>query len=426
MARQCPYCRRSDLDDDALKCPHCASWLDPAKQTDEFQAYRRGLQAELAEALDRQQKILAADLQEHRAYTEKLLTRMQLFAGVIAAIAGGFAIYFTGVTKENITQTTARIEEDAQKKVENAAEQATLRATALADETVRQRVVAAIGEKLAAPETQAQIERGIGETLASAVRDEVEARVAPIQTEIDSRTAAARTALDAVSARIAAVATEAEATVQGVRQIEASFASARALDLGATSSVLDFTTVEGGGKEGLDRLPELVARGINALTFTLGQGGYWGPVVWKYLDRLDAVPQFQWVVLLAPDGHQAVGYWPARALAQALNPPDNARIAAGLGADPYALPDEQTIPEWTRFAEMVNRGDAGGLAQIPGFHAIDEAAAPDWTNFQALERMVGLALDQLPVVDAGGALVGFVDRSRLTTQMLLEVAARQN
>ncbi|WP_116132984.1 hypothetical protein [Tropicimonas sp. IMCC34043] len=438
MALQCPFCRQTDLADDALRCPHCGSWLDPDKQSDAFAAFSRDLRGEVERGLERQQQTLAADLDKHRAHIEKLLGRMQIFAGVIAAVAGGFAIYFTGITKENISQTTARIEQDASKQVQNAATAASLKAIAQADETVRQRVGEAIAERLASPEAQGLIERAIAESVSASVRHEVDRRLEGIQAEIDTRSAAARRELDAATAQIDAVKSAAADAVEtaralqasttaalaGVNQIESNFANARNLDLANDASVIDFQTISGSDKGGLDQLSDLAEARINALTFTLGSHDYWAPVAWKYLDTLDAVPQFEWVVLLAPDGVQALGYWPARQLAAALNPPENDEIAARLGNDPFAIPDDQEMPEWVRFTDMIGAGDLDGLSRIPGYRTITESAATDWTNFQALDRMLQLGVDQLPVLDDNGALIGFADRSRLTTQMLLEIATR--
>ncbi|KIC47194.1 hypothetical protein RA28_05810 [Ruegeria sp. ANG-S4] len=437
MSEKCPYCLKEDIADGAQKCQHCGSWLREEKRADEFEAFRRDVRAEMAQGLEKHQAALSTDLEKHRSHIEKLLGRMQIFAGVIAAVAGAFAIYFTGVTKENITETTRRIEQDASNRVQNAADQAAHKAIESADESVRQHVRSAISERLDSEATQQLIERTIRESVNRSVAVEVDERIQDVRREVDERTEDARAQLDFATKKIDSVRdeaetalaaaqelqTETEQAVASVRGIEASFASAQVLDVSTNRSVLEFQTVRGSGKEGLDVLESLVADRINALTFNVGSNEYWAPIVWKYINVLTEEPQFQWVVLQSSEGRGALGFWDASQLAQALNPPFNQELIEVHGNDMFAIPSEDEIVKWRSFTDALNSGDLDSLSQVEGYHPVAAPVEAQWSNFSALSHMLEVGADQLPVIDAEGALVGFVDRSRLTTRMLVKVAS---
>ncbi len=427
MAKACPYCRQGDIAEDAVKCQHCGSWLSEAKKLDEYEAFRVDIRKQVGD-----------DLEKHRALIEKLLTRMQIFAGVIAAVAGGFAVYFTGVTKENITQTSTRIEEAASAQVRNAADQATLKAIETVNESVRDRVAGAVRERLDDPATRKLIEDTLAASVTTSVKGEVGARIETIRAEVAGETDAARQTLAALTSEIEGVRDEAlvaldkarnltentEAAVVAVSSVK-SFAAAEYSQYAAPDADaggLDFQIIRASGKEGVDQLPELMDRRVNALTFELGSQAYWGPVVWKYVEWLGRNPQFQYVVLV--DGSEAaVGYWPVPVLAAALNPPANGELA-GRNADLHDLPGEGEIGRWEEFAEAVNRGDFDALRALPGFRSMEGAVRSDWSNYQALDHMLQVGADSLPVVDGAGRLVGIADRSQLTTHMLLQIAGR--
>ena len=111
-----------------------------------------------------------------------------------------------------------------------------------------------------------------------------------------------------------------------------------------------------------------MAQGIESLSFRLG-GYYDGPVTWKYMDRLSTIPDFQYVVLFEDDGETLFGLLDATALKARLDPPDQAKVSAELGTDPWAIPDWDAVPGWAEFTERVSGGDADWLRTLPSFQS---------------------------------------------------------
>jgi len=79
------------------------------------------------------------------------------------------------------------------------------------------------------------------------------------------------------------------------------------------------------------------------------------------------------------------------------------------------------VPGWTDFARAVIDGDAGWLAGLPSFAGISDAVQSDATSLAALDHMDRLRRDVLPVIGPDGQFQGVLDRSRLTTRVLLDL-----
>jgi hypothetical protein len=88
---------------------------------------------------------------------------------------------------------------------------------------------------------------------------------------------------------------------------------------------------------------------------------------------------------------------------------------------------EQEVPNWSKFADLLNDGGATArkkLISLPGFISGKEAVIPQSDKRLVLQRMEALGVDWLPVVDkSGGRFVGVINRSRLTSSLLLEIAS---
>ena len=157
-------------------------------------------------------------------------------------------------------------------------------------------------------------------------------------------------------------------------------------------------------KTGVSSIPNLVRRKSQALGFRLRHGGYYGSAIREYLSALAATPSFKYAVLLNPDG-TLFGIADGRQIA--------ALGAGGAGGGDYLQ----------RFAGAVNDVDTKFLESLPGFISSKDALRPDSDTRTALLEMQRLDVQTLPVVDAGGALTGIVDRSKLSASMLIDITA---
>jgi hypothetical protein len=170
---------------------------------------------------------------------------------------------------------------------------------------------------------------------------------------------------------------------------------------------LPVAPVEIAVKGGLGEIPALVARGIAALEFQLGLGGYVGDIIREYSMALTATPTFRYIVVTNRDG-TLFGIMDAH------------RLAAVLGNRPGPA-------SWNNFAEMLNRGDARAMASLgasTGFVAAESAVGAMADKRMVLEQMEKLNADWLPVVNEGRRFAGVVDRSRVVASLILEVDSR--
>lgn len=154
-------------------------------------------------------------------------------------------------------------------------------------------------------------------------------------------------------------------------------------------------------KRGVDEIPRLIQAKTEALEFRLGYGGYYGPAVEEYLDKLTRYPFFQYVVITQRDGTFA-GMIGASELKSLF-----------LGRSGVSAND---------FAGWVTRSDIASLSALPGYVSAKEGIGRDTDKQTALERMEAMNSPMLPVVDEGGRLAGVVDRSRLTASLIIDVA----
>jgi hypothetical protein len=424
MAATCPYCRETGLPDGAVKCRACGSWLDPARATDAAEAFRRELRADVQ-----------ADLKGHRESLMGMLTQLKWVAGIIVAAGLAAAVYFGVRTDQSISDTAARIAAEAEAQIKTAS-------TEIADQT-RVRMTKAISDRIDAPETTEMIETTMRAALAEKVAAEVALRSQDIAVQVEGQIDAAKAELAAVLTEIDGMEERSRAALGRLDSIEASFTETRAQTVDTSRSVLpvDAVQIEGkgdvghlrdlmgrvlpveplsvGARGGVEGIAPLMRERIDSLSFQIGNF-YYGPVVWKYFDRLRLVPEFRFVVLYDQTGG-FLALLDAAALAAALDPPDAAALGRELAAI-EALPDEARVPGWTAFARAVSEGDTGWLAGLPSFIGAGDAVRSDATSLGALDQMDRLRRDVLPVIGPDGRFQGVLDRSRLTTRVLLELA----
>jgi len=170
---------------------------------------------------------------------------------------------------------------------------------------------------------------------------------------------------------------------------------------------LPVAPVEVAAKGPLSDIPALVARGIAALEFQLGFGGYVGDIIREYFAALTASPTFKYIVITNPDG-TLFGIMDAH------------RLNAALGS-------RSGSASWNTFADLLNRNNPAGIAELGsryGFVAVGDAVGQMADKRMVLEQMEKLNADWLPVVDGAKKFVGVVDRSRVVASLILEVDTR--
>jgi CBS domain-containing protein len=117
----------------------------------------------------------------------------------------------------------------------------------------------------------------------------------------------------------------------------------------------------------------------------------------EYLQTLAGFGRFRFVVFVQPDG-RLIGYVRQEVLAQALEDP---RVG------------DQLI-------RAINAGDEVRVLSLPGI--MTTPLTTRTSNAEALDRMAELNLEAMVVVDGDTRPVGFIERERLSSQMLAAIA----
>jgi len=191
----------------------------------------------------------------------------------------------------------------------------------------------------------------------------------------------------------------------------------------AAVTSLPFERFDPDAKGGIGRIPQLIENGATALSFLLGQSGYYGPAIWLYLDNLTRSPSFRFVVILNAD-ESLFGVYEASTLVAALNPTDARELSQQFPLDSNNMPEETQVTKWTEFAEKLREGASDKIRSYPGFTAAQQSVPSTANKQDVLNRMAKLNVDWLPVIDeTGDEFVGIVDRSRLTASLLLEITS---
>ena len=155
-------------------------------------------------------------------------------------------------------------------------------------------------------------------------------------------------------------------------------------------------------KESISAIPQLVEKKTEGLTFRLGYGGYNGPAIQEYLARLTAQPYLKYIIVENNDG-TFFGMADARQLYAMLS-------------NPYGQVKADELARW-----LANSNRAS-FSKLPGFIAAEHAAKPSGDKSQTLQLMEQLNVDILPVVNEQKMYLGIVNRARLVTSLILDVA----
>lgn len=155
-------------------------------------------------------------------------------------------------------------------------------------------------------------------------------------------------------------------------------------------------------KGGSDDIPQLVRDKTEALTFRLGYGHYYGPVIEDYLNQLCVYPFFKHIIINQND-EKFFGLLNAR------------EVKSIFSVDERRYED---------FAYWINHSNRDSLLKLEGFVSVNEAIRKDTDKQTALERMETLNIETLPVISEEGIFVGVVERSRLTSSLIIDVAKK--
>ena len=165
----------------------------------------------------------------------------------------------------------------------------------------------------------------------------------------------------------------------------------------AAVSDLPVRTINASPKGGPDMIPSIARSGSEALTFTIGYTGYAGQVIEEYIKALQNTPVRY--AIFQNTNFDFVGMMHLH------------DISSGAGFGAYAL------------AAALNSGDTEPIFRQPHFIRAADAITKNATKQDALKRMEDRNLEFLPVL-GDGKFIGIVERSRLTSSLLIEVASR--
>lgn len=157
-------------------------------------------------------------------------------------------------------------------------------------------------------------------------------------------------------------------------------------------------------KGAVDKIPELAKRHIQALSFTLGQQGYYGSAIKEYFRQLSRLPSFKYIVFNNVDG--------------TFFGMANAAQMSELFTNSIGTPRASELALW------LSRSDQTRLSTLPGFIPADRALRQDASKETALRIMDTLDEQILPVVSNEKRFIGVVDRARLTASVLVDIADR--
>lgn len=165
---------------------------------------------------------------------------------------------------------------------------------------------------------------------------------------------------------------------------------------------LPVESIEVNPKEGVRDIPRLIEKKSQALSFQMGLGRYWGPAINEYFNALIQYPFFRYIVINNKD-QIFFGMADARQLESIIR-----------------SPSEELY--FQRFAQWLNASNESELAGLPGFISAEKSLKIVSDRLQALQLMNALDVQVLPVVDNSGRFFGIVDRSKLTTSIVVDVA----
>ena len=458
MPMTCPHCLQDDLRDRAKRCHHCGQPTDPAAEADRLAAERKAFREEISK-----------DLGAHYGLLDRAMQNIKTFGIVVVAVAGAVFFFLAWDTQKNVREVREQIATSASREIQTAADD--VKANAQAE------IARKINEFLDSPEFTDMLQTTISGAVKGAVEEAVRERTRDIEQQLardleelqertrqrlervtqeavadvnnrverialeaeqasDQRLDAAIAAIESgltartaeIDARIDSAVTDLDRTLEKLASVQSQvedfrtgFDRTREQRVQDSLVVLPLDPLRLYGKVDLGEIPSYLEARVEALSFQL-RDFYDGPITWKYMERLSSLPEFRFVILYEDDGETLFGLYSVAALKGRFDPPDQARLRVEFGDDPWAVPNRDGVPGWAEFAERIAAGDEDWLRSLPSFQSRDDAIPANKSSVEALIEMDRLRVDQLPVVDEG-RFVGITDRSRLTSGLLIELAA---
>ena len=192
---------------------------------------------------------------------------------------------------------------------------------------------------------------------------------------------------------------------EGGVKVETAFVKASTTEINSqvtavTGLPMDTTRID--TKESVSAIPQLLEKKTEGLSFRLGYGGYYSPAIQDYLARLTAQPYLKYIIIENNDG-TFFGMADARQLYAMLS-------------NPYGQVKADELARW-----LANSNRAS-FNKLPGFIAAEHAVKTSGDKSQTLQLMEKLNVDILPVVNEQKMYLGIVNRARLVTSLILDVA----
>jgi len=156
-------------------------------------------------------------------------------------------------------------------------------------------------------------------------------------------------------------------------------------------------------KGGVGEIQRLIDRKVEALEFKLEAGVYNAQAIKTYFDALSGSSHLRFIVVDNPDG-SLFGVYNANDLIAYLR-----------------LAGQQGYEDLQRMLNGPDQAVREKLAKLPGFVSEKDAVTRTTTKRDALARMEQRSVDSLPVVNEARGFVGAVERTKLTTSLILAV-----
>ncbi|MFC1712173.1 CBS domain-containing protein [Candidatus Poribacteria bacterium] len=180
-----------------------------------------------------------------------------------------------------------------------------------------------------------------------------------------------------------------------------------------------------GAKGSLQRIPQLIIDRIEALSFELGYAEYEIIEMGEYFRYLSRQPFFRHIIINRSNG-TFVGMANARELYTAPSAVSEAAEDKRIydkDRDEHNAPQANYSP--FKLAGWLRESNTKALADnLPGYISAEDAIKEDTDKQTALAQMEKLDVEVLPVVDGDGKFAGVVERSRLVSSLIIDVAGK--
>ncbi|MET1255870.1 CBS domain-containing protein [Aliikangiella maris] len=156
-------------------------------------------------------------------------------------------------------------------------------------------------------------------------------------------------------------------------------------------------------KASLAEIPRLIDQKTEALSFRMGVSDYKEDIIYHYMQELTAKPYLKHLIFLDKEG-QFLGISPVK---------------------PFVNANPNKGSTYRQLANSLAKGDRSWIeANIPEIVMRENALNTSTSRSEALSKMIELHVDELPVIDQQGDLVGMVERNFISSTLLLEIASK--